>query len=295
MIVRDVTDTKTAEEELRKLPARLLSAQDQERRRIARELHDTTAQNIGAINMNLVRLEREGVSPSAARILADCQDFVRCEPAGDPDAVLSAPSSNARRSRPPVGCALVRRRTADTKRPARRSGSATRNGAPAGRRWNEICFLSFKRRFSMSSVIRAATQPKFASSVGATQRHPSDSRRRPWNVPRPSPEQPGDWAFVGVGIPSMRERLRQNGGDLEILSNQQGTTIIGTVPLQAEKTDGSACCVQECVAVKISRSGGGRPRVVASLYLRRTGTAFSMGGRRLRSPMGSRPFKRPGI
>ena len=73
MIVRDVTDTRTAQEELRKLPARLLGAQDQERRRIARELHDTTAQNISAIHMNLARLEREGVSPSAAQILADCQ------------------------------------------------------------------------------------------------------------------------------------------------------------------------------------------------------------------------------
>ena len=51
------------------------------------------------------------------------------------------------------------------------------------------------------------------------------------------PSHPTDWAFVGVGIPSMRERLRQNGGGLEILSNQQGTTIIATVPLQAERTD----------------------------------------------------------
>ena len=61
----------------------------------------------------------------------------------------------------------------------------------------------------------------------------------PWNVRRRSPDQRGDWAFVGVGIPSMRERLRQNGGELEILSNHQGTTIIATVPFQAER-DGSA-------------------------------------------------------
>jgi len=33
----------------------------------------------------------------------------------------------------------------------------------------------------------------------------------------------------------MRERLRQNGGELEIKSSPQGTTIIGTVPLQVEK------------------------------------------------------------
>ena len=31
-----------------------------------------------------------------------------------------------------------------------------------------------------------------------------------------------DGAYVGVGIPSMRERLRQNGGQLEILSTDRG-------------------------------------------------------------------------
>jgi signal transduction histidine kinase len=51
------------------------------------------------------------------------------------------------------------------------------------------------------------------------------------------PAQPGDWPFVGVGIPSMRERLRQNGGRLEIVSNDRGTTIIATAPLQVERTD----------------------------------------------------------
>ena len=50
------------------------------------------------------------------------------------------------------------------------------------------------------------------------------------------PEQPYDGTFVGVGIPSMRERLRQNGGQLEILSTDQGTTLVATVPLEA-RTD----------------------------------------------------------
>ena len=89
----------------------------------------------------------------------------------------------------------------------------------------------------MSSVIRAATQPRFASNVrprtssfrfGIDGRGISGARR---------PEQPGDWAFVGVGIPSMRERLRQNGGELEILSTDQGTTLIATVPLDAVRAD----------------------------------------------------------
>ena len=42
----DITKRKLAEQELQHLSARLLDSQDQERRRIARELHDGTAQNI---------------------------------------------------------------------------------------------------------------------------------------------------------------------------------------------------------------------------------------------------------
>ena len=42
--------------EVRQLSARLLQMQDEERRRIARELHDTTAQKFVALNMNLTRL-----------------------------------------------------------------------------------------------------------------------------------------------------------------------------------------------------------------------------------------------
>jgi signal transduction histidine kinase len=38
---------------------------------------------------------------------------------------------------------------------------------------------------------------------------------------------------VGVGIAGMRERLRQLGGRLEIISGDKGTTVKATVPLQA--------------------------------------------------------------
>src|SRR3984893_5462862 len=52
----DVSQRKEAEMEVRQLSARLLQMQDEERRRIARELHDTTAQKFVALNMNLTRL-----------------------------------------------------------------------------------------------------------------------------------------------------------------------------------------------------------------------------------------------
>jgi signal transduction histidine kinase len=37
--------------------------------------------------------------------------------------------------------------------------------------------------------------------------------------------------LLGVGIPGMRQRIRQLGGNLDITSSEQGTTVKVTVPL----------------------------------------------------------------
>lgn len=54
----DITTRKRAEESTRKLAARLLQMQDEERRRIARELHDSSGQTIAALMMNLEELKK---------------------------------------------------------------------------------------------------------------------------------------------------------------------------------------------------------------------------------------------
>jgi PAS domain S-box-containing protein len=55
-IVRNITEQKRADAQLRQLSQRLLRAQDEERRRIARELHDSTAQLLAALSINLGRI-----------------------------------------------------------------------------------------------------------------------------------------------------------------------------------------------------------------------------------------------
>jgi signal transduction histidine kinase len=58
--VRERTiELELAEEALRTLSGRLMQAQDEERRRIARELHDSAGQLLAALNMNLVPVQAE--------------------------------------------------------------------------------------------------------------------------------------------------------------------------------------------------------------------------------------------
>jgi signal transduction histidine kinase len=51
-------------EQLRELSNRLLQSQDDERRRVARELHDGVGQLLAAVNMNLSKLDKESYSLS---------------------------------------------------------------------------------------------------------------------------------------------------------------------------------------------------------------------------------------
>jgi signal transduction histidine kinase len=64
----EIKGRKETEEQLRSLSVRLMTFQDEERRRIARDLHDTTGQTLAALKMTLSSLERE------ARKRPKCQD-----------------------------------------------------------------------------------------------------------------------------------------------------------------------------------------------------------------------------
>lgn len=58
-VVRDITERQSAQSALRELSTRLLLAEDNERMRIAHELHDTTAQDLLAIMINLATLKED--------------------------------------------------------------------------------------------------------------------------------------------------------------------------------------------------------------------------------------------
>jgi two-component system NarL family sensor kinase len=74
-----VIERKRSEESLRHLSARLLRSQDEERRRIGRELHDSVGQYLAALQMNLDTLsEMVPATNSDVRLkLSESSDLVR--------------------------------------------------------------------------------------------------------------------------------------------------------------------------------------------------------------------------
>lgn len=74
VVSRDVTARKRAEEELHRLSAHLLQVRDSERRHLARELHDTTAQHLAALTLNLGSLKGHLAKSStpAHALCCDC-------------------------------------------------------------------------------------------------------------------------------------------------------------------------------------------------------------------------------
>ncbi len=64
--------------ELRVLSGRLMESQDQERRRIARELHDSAGQTLAALAMKLGQLAQDAKNnPAQAKDIADAQSFLQ--------------------------------------------------------------------------------------------------------------------------------------------------------------------------------------------------------------------------
>jgi PAS domain S-box-containing protein len=64
-VCEDITERKRAEEQLRRLSGQLLRSQDEERRNIARDLHDSTGQNLVVLATSLAQLQAS--IPSTSR------------------------------------------------------------------------------------------------------------------------------------------------------------------------------------------------------------------------------------
>jgi signal transduction histidine kinase len=213
------------------LTERLFNLQDEERRRIARELHDGTAQNLFAISVNLARLEQlTDDNADAQQLIGECQAL------GDQS--LQEIRTLSYLLHPPLldQAGLVSALQWYVEGFTKRSGIYVDLYAPPiGRLPAEIEMALFRvvqealtnvRRHSASETanIRLERKPEEVVLV-------IKDRGQGLSVAKNTDDSDG-LISIGVGIPGMRQRLRQLGGKLEIASNHNGTTISATIPLQ---------------------------------------------------------------
>jgi len=236
--VRDITARKQAEEALHDLSHRLLKAQDEERRRIARELHDSTTQDLVAVMLTLDSLheslagrgdqEVEKLDDSLA-ILEKCAHDIRTlsyllhpprlDDAGLVDAIRHYTDGFAERTSVAMSFELPE---------------------DLGPLPEEVELILFRvTQECLANVHRHAHSPmaaiRLTRDASATVLEVSDAGG---GVPAAILEaREGPAPGLGVGIPGMRERLRQIGGRLEIESSSRGTTVRAILPA----SNGKAC------------------------------------------------------
>jgi PAS domain S-box-containing protein len=230
----DVTDRKRVEDTLRQMSGRLLQMQDEERRRIARELHDSAGQMLVAMDMNLTSVQREAdrLSENAAAACQETVELVRemskelrtmshllhpplLDEAGLPSAVQWFVHGFAERSKIPVDLDL---------------------SPDLGRLSNEFETAIFRIvQEALTNIHRHSGSPTASIRI---QRHSHEvkveiaDKGRGFSQERKRTLSAGNG--TGVGIQGMRERIRQLGGRLQIDSGPQGTTIMATFPAEPQ-------------------------------------------------------------
>lgn len=300
----DVTDMKNAERAVHNLSTQLLKLQDEERRRIGRELHDGLAQTVLAINLSLAQVrqslksqdETAGRSLDKARALTQqmsreirtlsyllhppllddlglvstLREYVHgfSERSGI-ETQLFVNSDFARRPQP-IEIALFRIVQESLANIQRHSGSSTaeirlssqeasltlevtdhgqgiRPPAPEFRRRRRSGIPAENAKASSGNGIeelpgtasegRNGEEPlgallgelqSAAVKVGALASEGNGQAAQP-QTPFTQTALGPESIRLGVGIPGMRERMAQLGGNLEIFSGPSGTTIRATI------------------------------------------------------------------
>ena len=232
-VSKDITDRKKAEEELRKLSGQLLRLQDDERRKIARELHDTTGQNLAAASMLLRQIQESAPSSSTkqvsecARLIDQCNSEIRTlsyllfppmlESAGIESAIRHYLNGFGERT----GICVELEVSAFVPRLASEVELAL------FRVVQESLINIHRHSGSKTAKIRLYWER------GQVLLEVSDSGR---GIPGSKQDtNKRDFPRLGVGIPSMIERIKQVGGGLEVESSDSGTTIRVKVPANDTK------------------------------------------------------------
>ncbi|MGH9401392.1 MAG: PAS domain S-box protein [Terriglobia bacterium] len=229
-ITRDVTEKKKVEEDLYALSSRLLQVQDEERRRLARELHDSAGQTLAVLGMNLAALSEQTDQKAFARLAKENQALVDqltqeirtisyllhpplLDENGVSDALRWYVEGLTQRSGLDVTLEL----------PEDLGGVSRELGLAIFRIVQECLTNVYRHSRSKTAAIRLARD---SAGIHA-EIEDNGIGIMPDKLNRL--RSPGS----GVGLRGMKERIRQFGGSLNIESNGHGTKVSVNIPLPA--------------------------------------------------------------
>jgi signal transduction histidine kinase len=228
---------RRAEKLLSELSAHLIRLQDEERRRIARDLHDSTGQTLAAIKLTIDALERVvGSNAKTGDIFHELKMLT--------DQALQEIRATSHLLHPPlldeVGFSSAARWYVDEF--AKRTGIKVTLALKDAPELPKPCELVFFRvlqesltnvlRHSGSNTVDITMNCEGKNAVLSVRDHGKGIPPEKLNAFRET------GAGVGVGLGGMKQRVRELCGELHIDSNPSGTSVKASLPvgLQAQGT-----------------------------------------------------------
>jgi signal transduction histidine kinase len=250
--------------DLRDLSVRLLHVQDDERRRIARDLHDSTGQALTALKLELAGIERELAPRNSqlARRLASSMENARqiSDELRTISYLLHPPLLDE------LGLGSALRWYVD--------GFEKRSGinihlelSTDGRLAPEMettlfrvvqeCLINIHRHSGS-----ATAWIRLAQAAGQIVLEVQDEGR---GISAEELSNIASGAAPGVGLRGMRERIKDFGGELEILSTGRGTKVKAIIPMESSSSSTSA---GQAEAGALSNAAGNSPSVIGAVAKR---------------------------
>ena len=236
-----------ANEAMRELSARLLQIQDEERRRVALELHDGIGQSLAAIGINvaLVVHESENLSARGRECAQETLTLIQ--------ETIAELRTMSHLLHPPlldeIGLKVALQGYVD--------GFVERSKIPVKLELPEkLGRLPLEDELSLFRVAQeclnnihrhansATAAVRIECAAGQIALEVSDNGR---GISRELREKLLSGQGPGVGLRGMRERVRQLGGTLQIESNGHGTIVRVTLPLQNATDPPSGNCAHPAV------------------------------------------------
>ena len=236
-------DLDAVNRNLRELSARLMQLQDEERRRIARELHDSVGQTLAALSMNLstVRADVEQLARTAAA-LTDSECLVR-------DMVTEV-RTISHLLHPPLldelGLSSALRWYVNGFSQRSRIKVDLDMPEDFGRLPSEIETAVFRVvQECLTNIHRHSESPVAKIRVRHSDHHVVvDIEDKGRGIPQKKLRELTAAGTPGVGVRGMQERIRQLGGVLEITSGGQGTRVFVRLPVSEAHPKDPAQAIQ---------------------------------------------------